>query len=181
MNKKIATLLVCVAIGRLVAASDPLTLKAQSEMWGDDAMARTVSKTLISGAKDEKAVRAQLAGINDSFFKTGLLLVPEEIHFGRFLGYPAFFVRGVSLANFRRRRCSITVVFTVAYTYTIHCFSPDAVELPDPEKFIRIDGEPSHVTEGAFSYLEPRLREGLPQMQELARQAAVGGAAQPNK
>jgi len=163
-----ATLLV--AGGR---ASETLTLKAQSEMWADESMSRTIAKTLIRGAKDEKAVRAQLAGINDSFFKTGLLFAPEEVRAGTFQGYPAFILRGVSLADFTKRRCSITVVFTAEHTFTIHCFSPEAEELPDAEKFLRIEGEPSKVADEAFRFLEPRVREGLDEMREMIRKLAA--------
>jgi hypothetical protein len=173
MKSKRTLFLAAVLLAVAGQASEPLTLKSQSETWGDEAMSRTVTKTLFPGAKDEEAVRAQLAGINDSFYKTGVLFCPDEVHVGTFQSYPAFLFRGVSLANFTKRRCSITVVFTAEHTFGIHCFSPADEELPDPEKFIRIKGEPSKMTEEAFRFLEPRVRDLLPQMREMVRKLAA--------
>lgn len=169
----IPLIVLCASVGPVAAAE--LALKSQSEMWGDETMTRGVIKSLLPGAKDEKAVRAQLAGINDAFVRTGLLLAPDEIYFGEFAGYPACFIRGVSLANFSRRPYGITVVFAVEHTYAIHSFAPEGEKLPEPEKYLKIDGMPSQVTKAAFDFVAPRLPELIGEMRKAVLQLASLG------
>ena len=174
-----ALFLVLVLVAR---TDDSIKLKrkeGQAEIWGDEAMTRTAGMMLGPPAKDEKAVRAQLAGVTDSFFKAHLLFSPEEAYYGQFLSLPAFIARGVSLANSTKRRCSVVVAFSEKNTYIIFCFSPMNQTLPDPAQFMAVEGGPLSATEEAFRYMEPRLKEALPELRRLVAQLANAAEKQP--
>lgn len=162
------------------AGSAELTLTSQAEIWMDETTKHAITKTLMPAAKDELAVRALLAGVMNNFAKASLLLVPEEIRFGKFLGHPACFIRGLSLADFSRRHYGIVMVFTVQRTYAIQHYSPEGEPLPDVEKYVRCEGDPSQETEAAFAYIAPRVKDFIAQHRELVQKLAATIEKTPN-
>lgn len=166
--RTLIALIVLLATSSCSRESDAELIKSGTvEIWTDEAASQYIARTLLPAAKDEGEVRAQIAGILDSTFGTGLLLRPSESRFTTFSGVPAYEISGVSYANFSERECRIVLAFANTNTYAVHCFAPRGEQLPDPEKHIDIVGEASPFTEEAFQFLRPRFENLVPSLAEV--------------
>lgn len=157
-----------------------LKLTMQAEIWSDETLNYGVSKRVSGPAKDEQTVRAQLAGITDSFTNPSVLFAPDDVHFGKFRGYPSCSFRGVSFARKSKSAYSVTVIFTTKHTIAVFCHAPEGATVPSAEAFVHFtEEEPSQVTEQAFSFIEARWKSFLPEFQSTVRQLAAAYQAKP--
>ncbi len=143
-----------------------LSSASKTDAWMDDTKTLVVTRTQLPPASKEEDVRAQIAGVMDTMFSTGLLLRPERVEFSSFEGLPACIVEGFSYANFTKRRCRIVVAFSQTDTFVIHSFSPAEKDLPDATKVAKVEGKGNDLTKEAFAYLRPRMAPALPELQK---------------
>jgi hypothetical protein len=139
---------------------------SKSDVWMDETQTLIVTRTRMVAAVKEEDVRAQIAGVLDSMFHTGLLLRPDRMEFDSFDGLPEFTVEGLSYANFTSRRCKIAVVFSKSETFVIQSWAPAKASLPNAEKVVKVEGEKNEFTAAAFAFLKPRMAEALPTLQK---------------